>query len=72
MPSNVFSNLNINIPIWIEWVDMNDSENKVRFREKIFLRLVKEAMLSNENIKKDIDTEPQDVFSILLHQIVSD
>jgi len=51
---------------------MNDSENKVRFREKIFLRLVKEAMLSNENIKKDIDTEPQDVFSILLHQIVSD
>jgi len=44
----------------------------VRFREKIFLRLVKDASLKNENIKKDIDSNCVDVFSNLLQQIVDD
>lgn len=51
---------------------MNDAENNVRFREKIFLRLVKDSNLSNENIKKNIDSSHVDVFALLLNQIVDD
>lgn len=72
LPSNVYSQLNVDVPIWIEWIEATDTENKVRFREKIFIRIVKEVKLTTENIKKDISTTNPDVFDTLLSNIVDD
>jgi len=72
LPSNVFSHINLNIPVWVEWIDAGDKDNKVRFRERIFLRVVKEANLSNENIKKNIEGESEDIMGTCLQQMVDD
>lgn len=36
------------------------------------MRIIKDAKLSNENIKKNIDPTPVDLFGIVLNQMVDD
>jgi len=72
LPANVFSYLNLNVPIYIEWIDLNDSTNTVKFREKIFLRINKETELQIKHVKKQIQPKSTDLLSTTLLQLVDD
>jgi len=72
LSSNVFSHLNVNIPCIIEWVDSKDESNVVKFRETIYLRIVKLAKLNTDNVKKNINPTEIDVYSNLLNNMITD
>jgi hypothetical protein len=56
----------------VEWIDVNDSSNAVKFRERIFFRIYKESELHIENVKKQIYTQSPDVLSTTLLHLIDD